>query len=206
MMPAAAAKDDSVPEDRITDRYHFIRPDSVVVVLGGINSQGRCFHATGVSRARVVRCWRVNSGDSLGGGHGVFVFPYPDHCCGPGCHELSQERSQRSSMPNTCRNQGPGLSTACGYSSQRPSSPASPAVDETAGLNSGPLPNCPTNADQLKLRPARSPGPDSSCCGWPTASRYGCIRTAAEQLLDLDGHFHLNWVRFSCAPDLLALW
>lgn len=29
-------------------------------------------------------------------------------CCGPGCHEFSQERSQRSSMPNTCRNQGPG--------------------------------------------------------------------------------------------------
>ena len=31
-------------------------------------------------------------------------------CCGPGCHELSQERSQRSSMPpSTCRNQGPGF-------------------------------------------------------------------------------------------------
>src|SRR5882762_684248 len=87
-------------EDQITDRYHFIRPDSVVVVLDGVNSQGRCAHATGYRE----RAWSgvgvpYRRGDSLGGGHGVFVFPYPDHCCGPGCHELSQERSQRSSMP-----------------------------------------------------------------------------------------------------------
>ena len=136
-------------------------------------------------------------GDSLGGGHGVFVFPYPDHCCGPGCYELSQERSQRSSMPNTCRNQGLGCPPPVAIQVSGPLSPASPAVYKTADLNSGPRPSCPTNADQLKLRPARSPGPHSSCCGRPTASRCGCIRTAAGQLLDLDGHFHLNWVHLS---------
>jgi hypothetical protein len=104
----------------ITDHYRFIRPDSVVVVLGGINSQGRCSHATGVSRARVVRCWRTLSSRRFARRRprGLRV-PIPDHCCGPGRHELSQERSQRSSMPDTCRNQGPRLSTACGYSSQR---------------------------------------------------------------------------------------
>jgi len=104
----------------ITDHYRFIRLDSVVVVLGGINSQGRCSHATGVSRARVVRCWRTLSSRRFARRRPRSLrVPIPDHCCGPGRHELSQERSQRSSMPNTCRNQGPRLSTACGCSSQR---------------------------------------------------------------------------------------
>lgn len=31
-------------------------------------------------------------------------------CCGPECREFSQGRSQRSSLPNTYGNQGPGLS------------------------------------------------------------------------------------------------
>jgi hypothetical protein len=40
-------------------------------------------------------------------------------CCGPGCHEFSRERSQRSSMPNTCRIHQPGMATACVCASQR---------------------------------------------------------------------------------------
>ena len=48
-------------DDWITDRYHFIRPDSVVVVLDGVNSQGRCSHATGIASARgqVLACLTV---------------------------------------------------------------------------------------------------------------------------------------------------
>lgn len=101
-MPTGAAEDDSAREDRITDRYHCRQADSVVVVLDGVNSQGRCSDATGYLYRE--RAWSgvgapYRRGDSLGGDHGVFVFPYPDHCCGPGFHELSQERSQRSSVP-----------------------------------------------------------------------------------------------------------
>jgi hypothetical protein len=40
-------------------------------------------------------------------------------CCGPGCHEFSRERSQRSSMPNTFRIHQPGLATAGVCAGQR---------------------------------------------------------------------------------------
>jgi hypothetical protein len=105
--------------------------------------------------------------------------PIPDHCCGPGRHELSQERSQRSSMPNTCRNQGPRLSTACGYSSQRTLESGQPGR-----LQNGSSPKGGRGAGRGRgSRP--QPPPRTGCrptSGWN--ARWACFPVA-----DLRGDF-----------------
>ena len=136
-------------------------------------------------------------GDSLGGSHGVFVFPYPDHCCGPGCHELSQERSQRSSMPKYVPKPRAWVVHRLWLFKS-----ADPQSGQPSRLQNGWSQFWSTLPAALRTLTSSNSGllitrPSPKLLWLAHGKPVRCIRTAAGQLLDLDGHFHLNWVHLS---------